>query len=115
MTQDEIDKLRADASKKCEELVKANAIAAENLTTKQIAAALMQAIQCGDFVRHVRVDNQAQAVTYTPFAQEEELRTQIATLKELLRYVAYLRLPIGDMVFDHLDFNRQKQIHELLI
>ena len=32
----------------------------------------------------------------------------------LLRYVAHTRLPLGETVFEHLDDERQRQVHELL-
>jgi hypothetical protein len=42
--------------------------------------------------------------------QIDRLTAEVARLKRLLRYVAYQRLPLGDTVFDHLDFERQKEL-----
>lgn len=48
------------------------------------------------------------------FKQCADLQSELARVSDLLRYVAHLRLPLGDTVIEHLDFERQKQIHELL-
>lgn len=64
-----------------EKLIKEKAITAENLTASQLATAMIQAIECGDFTRLVRLDNQAQQVLYIPFAREQELRWKIAELE----------------------------------
>lgn len=59
-------------------------IAAENLTEKQIADALRQAIKCGDFVRNVVAGTGAQSVVYIPAQQEERMRSRIHELEALL-------------------------------
>lgn len=68
----------------CEELVRRERIAVDELTQKQIASALRQAIACGDFIRQVRVDNRAQTVVYIPFDREQKLEQRIAELESVL-------------------------------
>lgn len=55
--------------------------AREKLTKEQLAAALKQAIACGDFLRLVEVTTGNQQVTYIPYRREEELKKRIATLE----------------------------------
>lgn len=57
--------------------------AVEQLTRKQFSEAFTQAIASGDFLRHVRVDNNAQAVTYIPYRELELIRTENDTLRRL--------------------------------
>lgn len=55
------------------EFVKKHNLAVEELTERQLAEAIRQAIECGDFTRLVRVDNGGQQVVYIPFTREQEL------------------------------------------
>jgi len=57
-------------------MIRNHGIAVEQLTERQMADAIKQAIKAGDFIRHVRVDNQAQSVTYIPGIGMDELRSK---------------------------------------
>ncbi len=50
----------------------------------------------------------------SPLIREVDLKQQLAAVTELLRYAAHARLPLGDTVIEHLDFERQKLISEAL-
>jgi len=50
------------------------------------------------------------ATTYKEICLEAEVKR----LRELLRYVAYLRMPLGDKVIEMLDPDRAKEIREAL-
>lgn len=72
-------------------LIQKHNLAVDELTEKQLADTLRQALQCGDFIRLVRVDNGAQQVVYIPFEREQELsllytrlRSEVGTAVELL-------------------------------
>lgn len=67
-----------------ERMIQEYSIAAENLTAKQVANALKQAISCGDFMREVRLDGPAQAVTYMPYRQHELQKKLIRDLRRAL-------------------------------
>lgn len=74
-------------------------IAVESLTEKQLAEAIRQAIACGDFVRQVRVTDNAQAVAYVPFAEAESFGTRIHKLEsEHARLVWILVKKLGGEV-----------------
>lgn len=66
---------------KVEELIKERAIAVDNLTRTQLADAICQAIQCGDFHRHLVRGEDRQQVVYVPFQREHELKARIAELE----------------------------------
>lgn len=71
-----------------DELIRNYHLAANNLTERQLAEAIRQAIACGDFERHVCVSNSCQAVVYTPFALLLRLEARIRELEaeiEILR------------------------------
>jgi len=55
-------------------LVSSRNLAIENLTEKQVGDAIAQAIASGDFIRHVRVSDDAQSVTYIPYSETERYR-----------------------------------------
>lgn len=82
------------ANKKLEEnlaeLVRRHNIAVENLTQKQVVEAIKQAIEAGDFQKHVNVLHEQQVV-YVPFAREQELHNKVevlqAEVKELQRKI----------------------------
>lgn len=61
-------------------LIKVRSLAVEGLTERQLAAAIVQAVQCGDFKRYVRVDTDGQQVVYEPFAEYETLKGDKASL-----------------------------------
>lgn len=63
------------------DLIRDKQIAIEKLTREQVGEALIQAIQCGDFLRNVRVTDNAQFVDYVPFRREQELLGQIEKLR----------------------------------
>jgi hypothetical protein len=81
----EQDDVKAALATAIAECVKRQNLAVAKLTEDQMAAALMQAIQCGDFVRHVRVTDNGQNVVYVPFATEAQLLAQVKELKETVR------------------------------
>ena len=64
-------------------LVEARNIAIEDLTQKQVADALLQAIASGDFQRLVTT-NDRQCVIYIPFAESERLKSEIKRLESIL-------------------------------
>lgn len=61
----------------CGKLVQAHGLAVEGLTEKQLADCIRQAIEAGDLMRHVIVDNRLnkQCVTYLPFQEYDRIRT----------------------------------------
>lgn len=68
-----------------QEFVRKHALAVEELTEKQMAAAIRQAIECGDFTRQVRVTDSAQNVIYIPYMREQELESRIRRLEAALK------------------------------
>lgn len=62
-------------------LVRQYALACEALTEQQLAEAIRQALQCGDFQRLVSVDG-GQQVVYIPFAREQQLENQIEDMRK---------------------------------
>lgn len=56
------------------ELVRRHNLSADSLTGKQLADAIRQAIQSGDFVRNLVTDGR-QAVVYIPWREVESLRS----------------------------------------
>lgn len=62
---------------KIEELLKEKAIAVDNLTRTQLADAICQAIQCGDFQRHLVRGEDRQQIVYVPFQREHELKSAL--------------------------------------
>jgi hypothetical protein len=70
---------------KFEEVWRAHDKAVEVLTRTQFLEALKQAVACGDFLRHVKVDTCSQAVTYLPYRREQELKSRIAELEDVIR------------------------------
>lgn len=65
--------------------IKKHNIAIEKLTEEQIAGALRQALECGDFIRNVRVTDNAQCVIYIPYAREQQLEFRISRLELALK------------------------------
>ena len=57
------------------------AAAKDKLTEAQFTEAMRRALVCGDFLRHVRVDNGGQCVTYEPFRERERLKARVAELE----------------------------------
>lgn len=68
-----------------QEFVRKHALAVEDLTEKQLAEAIRQAIACGDFQKLVCTSNNSQLVVYSPFAAEARLQARIKELVEQLR------------------------------
>lgn len=77
--------LSADLDAILQGFLRKHALEVEELTERQTAAALRQAIACGDFIRNVRLTDNAQSVTYIPYAQEGELKRRILRLEEKLK------------------------------
>jgi hypothetical protein len=71
-------------------LIEEKNIAVDSLTRDQLAEALLQALACGDFVRNVRVDTEAQQVVYVPFREVESLRSQVHMMHCVLENVRTL-------------------------
>lgn len=67
------------------ELVRKHNLAVDTLTEHQVADAIRQAIECGDFVRNVVCGSGAQSVIYLPGRGLDELR---ANYDELIYAVA---------------------------
>lgn len=56
------------------EFVRKHSLSVEHLTENQLAEAIRQAIEAGDFIRHVRANTQM--VVYVPFNEVARLRQQ---------------------------------------
>lgn len=54
------------------------------LTRDQFIDLMFQAIASGDFIRQVRQGDNAQAMIYIPFAEQERLRTKIKEMEDNL-------------------------------
>lgn len=67
--------------KHTEKMLAEKGIAAENLTTEQLARVIIQMIQCGDIIRYVQVGTDKQNVIYIPYAREQELLCRISELE----------------------------------
>lgn len=76
------EQLRQAASLAIADAVRLHAVFVDKLTEHQVISALKQAIASGDFLRHVRVTDNAQAVDYVPFREKERLEAEIAKLKK---------------------------------
>lgn len=74
----------------------------ENLTVKQTADALAQAIAAGDFQRNVVVGTGAQQVIYIPFNRVQELEAQLSELRTAGRRVVDARYYEGEDGWDKL-------------
>lgn len=61
------------------EMTKEYAIAVEELTEHQLAEAILQAIACGDFQKHIDRSGM-QGVTYLPYRRVQELEAKIKEL-----------------------------------
>lgn len=60
-----------------QKLIEEYSLAEEKLTKEQFAQALSEAVASGDFIKYVRVTDNAQLVIYIPFARELELIDRI--------------------------------------
>ena len=65
-------------------LVRNYRLAAEQLTEQQLASALKQALQAGDFQKYCRASDNGQQIVYIPFNEVEQLRNRIEHLKSIL-------------------------------
>lgn len=93
---DAIEEMKELWGSKLEELVKRQALAIEDLTEKQFADAIRQAIACGDFRRHVCTSQRSQAVIYIPHAREAYLTGRIRELEEQLKSLALANCSTSD-------------------
>jgi hypothetical protein len=66
-----------------DEAIVKHTVALANLTREQLLEAFCQALACGDFQRHIRIGEHAQAVTYVPFRQVESLKAENDKLRAL--------------------------------
>lgn len=60
-------------------LTKEHQLAMEELTQRQFVLCIRQAIECGDFRKHIYMD--MQQIYYIPFARQHELECEIKRLK----------------------------------
>lgn len=67
-----------------ETFLREHQIACEQLTEKQLAAVILDAMASGDLIRNVRVSDNAQSVIYIPYAESERLKSRIAYLESVL-------------------------------
>lgn len=67
------------------DLVAKHRIAINDLTERQVADAIKQAILAGDFKRYMRCDDYGQIVVYLPYDGVESLRAENARLKTELQ------------------------------
>jgi hypothetical protein len=67
-----------------QKLVQQHSIACEELTERQMADAIKQAIMAGDFQKVVRARDGGQQVLYMPYHGLEGLRSENQRLKKLL-------------------------------
>lgn len=67
-----------------ENIVRENNLHIEQLTEAQCTQAIIQAFQCGDFKRLVRVSDNAQQVIYAPWQESEMQQAKIKALREAL-------------------------------
>lgn len=82
----------------CLKLVQKHQVYIDGLTERQVAEALKQAVECGDFQIHVVVDpgpkaalTHRQGVSYIPGRRVAELEAEVAELREeLARLTAVL-------------------------
>ena len=77
----------ANIQKAIDDLIRKQNIACEELTVKQLAEAFKQALQCGDFQRHVVVGSFAQTVSYIPYREWECQKLEILKLKSALQEI----------------------------
>lgn len=76
--------LSDEFDKAFKQLVERHQIAAAELTERQLAEALKQALACGDFQMHVRASDNAQAITYIPYREHEQLKARIKELEAII-------------------------------
>lgn len=74
------DMLREQAAK----LVAKHNIKIEELTEFQVASAMKQAIECGDFQKNI-AQNGSQSVDYIPYRQWERLRSKIDAMEQEIK------------------------------
>ncbi len=75
----------------CDEVRTKHHLANEALTREQLIKAFSQALICGDFQRLVTVDgSKQQVVIYIPYRGIEQLREEVANLKETLSKIREL-------------------------
>lgn len=65
-----------------DELIRKYRLAVNDLTEKQLAEAIRQAIACGDFERHICASNSTQFVIYIPHAREAYLLNKVRELED---------------------------------
>ena len=70
-----------DFDKQLDELIKQHQLAEELLTKDLFAQCIKQMIAAGDFTRYIRVDNNAQQVTYEPYKLCQQLEMEVEKLK----------------------------------
>ena len=75
------------AEREIQKLIREKNTTIEGLTRKQFGDALLQAIECRDFTRHICADTGAQTVTYLPYRREQELLGRLKAIAEVLEAV----------------------------
>lgn len=84
----EITELRRKAEVDITTMLHEHNVALEKFTREQMAKAIVQAIQCGDFeamVCHAPFPEVKMAITYIPFRNEEKLKSRIAALEQVIK------------------------------
>jgi ssRNA-specific RNase YbeY (16S rRNA maturation enzyme) len=89
MTEEQRQKLWTEAEKQIAEVVEQYNLADERLTKMLTTKAIVQAIKAGDFIKQVRVVDNATDVIYIPYAQVEELRAENNWLREKLKSLGH--------------------------
>lgn len=81
-----------------DKLIPAHNLAVETLTEAQLASAIRQAIEAGDFMRNVRIHDDSQAVIYLPGYGNDSLREANAWITtrvvQLESYIQSHGLPV---------------------
>lgn len=69
-----------------DKLVQEHQIHAEQLTRRQLAECIKQAILSGDFVKHVHSSGavESQAIVYLPYHEAQQLRDRIRELEQII-------------------------------
>lgn len=81
------DHLKKQVDTKLNELVKEFSSRQERLTEDQFKEALRQAIDSGDFLRHVHATTQSQQVTYLPYRQLQEWKHRAESAEKQLEVI----------------------------
>lgn len=76
-------------------LIEQKQLAVNELTKNQLAEAMRQALLSGDFIRHCRIDGEAQTVVYLPYWEMSNLEKDNALLRAVFRAADDLEAWLG--------------------